>query len=298
MLHLSLVCLLHETKIKYRTTRVSASPTYDKILEIVHHNIITLQDILNFCKDNDITSYRVPCDLIPLWSHPLYQNICDQVFLDTKHLWQAIETHNIYLSCHPDQFILLNSLNQDVNDRAILTLNTWAKLCEVLPIQLINIHIGGFQSSLEHHMDIISNNLPKLHSSVRQRLSFENDEKNYNASHVLHICQQLDVMMVPDFHHERCWQKRATSNVDCSYIIENMDKIFNTYKNRTTLPTFHISSPRYGWDTSFKENCSHADYININDFPEYLLDIQETVILDIEAKCKQQAIFALQAEYF
>lgn len=298
MVHLSLVCLLHEMDIKYRTTRVSAAPTYDKIFDIVCHNICTLQQILDFCKNNKITSYRVPCDLIPLWSHPDYQSICDDIFEATRDMWKGINTHDIHLSCHPDQFILLNSLNQDVNERAIVTLNTWAKMCEVLPINLINIHIGGYQSSLDHHMSIISDNLPKLHNTVRQRLSFENDEKNYNAEDVLYICQQLDVMMVPDFHHERCWQKRATDVPTSIFIEQHMEDIFATYKNRQTIPTFHISSPKDGWNKSFKENCSHADYIDSADFPEYLLDIPETVILDVEAKHKQRSIFVLQAEFF
>ena len=70
--------------------------------------------------------------------------------------------------------------------------------------------------------------------------------------------------------------------------------------NTQALPTFHISSPKFGWNSSFKDCCSHANYIATDDFPEELLILGDHIdlILDVEAKCKQDAIFALKNEWF
>ena len=297
MLHLSLVCLLNNSNIKYRTTRVSSCPDYNKIKEIVLHNYNTLQLILDFCYMNNITSYRIPSNIIPLWTHPLYEEQCNDIFMELSDILLSINTHNIELSCHPDQFILLNSLNNDVNIRSAKELNKWGNISKYIPLKLLNIHIGGRQDSLSTHTNIIRNSLDLLTDDTKNILSFENDEKSYNIREVLSICERFKIMCVPDFHHQRCNNIKHNIDID---IVNYIDEILATYDNKQALPTFHISSPKFGWNSSFKDCCSHADYIDSNDFPEELLILGDHIdlILDVEAKCKQDAIFALKNEWF
>lgn len=56
-------------------------------------------------------------------------------------------------------------------------------------------------------------------------------------------------------------------------------------------PLFHISSPKLCWQGKPK---SHADFIDIDDFPEEWLRIDATV--DVEAKAKELAVLKLQTE--
>jgi UV DNA damage endonuclease len=57
-------------------------------------------------------------------------------------------------------------------------------------------------------------------------------------------------------------------------------------------PLFHLSSPRGGWN--IKNKRSHADYIDIVDFPREWLDLDVTV--EVEAKAKELAVLRLMNE--
>ena len=77
--------------------------------------------------------------------------------------------------------------------------------------------------------------------------------------------------------------------------------ILNTYNNKKAHPTFHISSPKHSWTDNFKDNCKHADYIDVeNDYPLVLHKFAETIdiCLDVEAKAKNNAIHALYTQLF
>lgn len=148
MLHHTLICQLNESKIKFRTTCVSSKPDIHQLYEICLHNVNTIQKILDYCFENDITSYRIPSNIFPLWTHPLYEDMSQQVFNSLIPNLKGLVTHDIHLSCHPDQFILLNSLNQDVNERSIKELNKWGEISKIIPLKLLNIHVGGRQGTL------------------------------------------------------------------------------------------------------------------------------------------------------
>ena len=85
--------------------------------------------------------------------------------------------------------------------------------------------------------------------------------------------------------------KKVTKHFDIPVIYDNIDKIFSTYDK--ALPTFHISSPKNGWGVNFKDNCSHSDYISYDDYPHHIHTFSKSVRLDVEAKHKNDAIFAI-----
>lgn len=293
----SLVCQLDNSKIKFRTTRVSSKPNYNQIKEIFIHNINTLQIMLDYCRDNNILSYRMPSSIFPLWTHPTYENICDNIIDELLPLLQNINTHNIHISNHPDQFILLNSLTHDVNMRSVKELNKWGNISKYFPLKLLNIHVGGYKGTFDEHHNIFQNSFDLLCDETKAILSLENDEKNYCFTDVLKFAQSVGCMIVPDFHHERCFQLRNNGNKDIaeSIIMDNIDNVLHTYVGKIANPTFHISSPKFGWTDRFKDNCMHADYIDINDYPHELSVYSDNVsiCLDVEAKAKNNAIHAL-----
>ena len=101
-----------------------------------------------------------------------------------------------------------------------------------------------------------------------------------------------------DFHYASSCNthKQATNN-----IMMYIQCILNTYNNKKAHPTFHISSPKHSWTDNFKDNCKHADYIDVeNDYPLVLHKFAETIdiCLDVEAKAKNNAIHALYTQLF
>ena len=99
----------------------------------------------------------------------------------------------------------------------------------------------------------------------------------------LNLCKKLKIPFVLDYHHHVC--NNNGINID-NYLKE----IFATWN---TTPKIHFSSPK---SKTKKEFRSHNDYINVEDFIEFLNKIKHLNIdLDImlEAKAKDEALFKL-----
>ena len=301
-IHHSLCCLLDNIPYpSYKTLRLSSNPDIDKIKEVYTHNAKVLDFIIKFCKLNNIKSYRVSSSIFPLLTHPSYITKCLNVLEHVGNLFKNIDFGGIHLSCHPDQFILLSSMNDNVNNNSIRELNMWAYIAkEYIPVDLVNIHVGAKTNGIAIHREIFYRNFDKLDDNTKKLISLENDEKSYSFLETLEIAEKVDCMMVPDFHHHRCmntrYNKEANRSIIDDEIYNNVWRVLRLYKNKV-LPTFHVSSPFNGWDDSFKGTCKHADDIHILDYPHLLKDkITCDVRLDIEAKRKQNAIFALNEQ--
>lgn len=311
-----LVCLLHDNPIgSFRSLRAggitSASEITadlrDKMSSVYHDNVTRLQALLHYLSVQGYTSYRVSSSLFPLMTHGVYATVAQRLF-DTEifERLSTVDTYGIELSTHPGQFTLLTSVNQHVNDNSLKELELWAKIAEHLPINVVNIHGGSKRDGFDHHRRIFESNVNRLSPAARRLLSLENDEKSYSATEIATLCQSHGLMMVLDYHHERCFQRKAAGldhiTVDAALTEANvLCQAIMTYNGRAASPLAHLSSPRGGWaDPDFRNLCAHADYIDPNDYPLELLgaELSETLRLaghnrlrlDIEAKHKQVAI--------
>lgn len=311
----TLVCLLKDDKkASYKTVKLSSKPSVEKIREIYFANVETVKHIVQYCQQNNISSFRISSSLFPLASHKDYRSICLPVLDEVGKEYAKINFSGIELSSHPDQFILLSSVNPSVNEGSRYELEIYAHMQQYIPWNLVNIHIGSKQKGFEEHAKIVKREVTLLSDNAKNLLSFENDEKNYSFAETLKIAQENNVMVVPDFHHERCLQKRKDNNglglsheehiewnkkIDMN-IYDSLDNIISTYQNRNATPLFHISSPILGWNGNFKEHCSHSDYIHIDDYPHELEDLMankhQDYRLDIEAKAKNEAILTLNQQ--
>ncbi len=74
-LKFGLCCLFHNEPIKFKTytktslLKLNFNEQRAKILNIIEHNITTLQKAINFCYNNSIKSYRVGSDIIPHFNY-------------------------------------------------------------------------------------------------------------------------------------------------------------------------------------------------------------------------------------
>ena len=95
-------------------------------------------------------------------------------------LGTVAKTNNIRLSSHPDQFVVLNSPNEELTGRSIRELEYHNKIFENMGLDfshgtVINIHGGGKVNGL----DQLITNSKLLSDSCKSKLTIENDEFSY-----------------------------------------------------------------------------------------------------------------------
>jgi len=93
-----------------------------------------------------------------------------------------------------------------VTRRSIADLNYHAQVSEWIGADVINIHGGGAYGNKKKALDQVARNLKRLSKAVRNRLTFENDDKTYTPSDLLPLCKREGIPFVYDVHHHR-WAK-------------------------------------------------------------------------------------------
>ncbi|MCB1068156.1 MAG: UV DNA damage repair endonuclease UvsE [Simkania sp.] len=290
MIRLGLCCIFYEEPIKFRTTTAAylsrSEKPYDHIDAIVRDNIQALLKAMTYCVLHNIGSFRINSQFLPLCSHPDWMYTLADLPNGKEHL-EEIEKCRLYreekglrLVLHPDQFVVLNSPKKEVVESSIAELTYHAMLADLLEIDVINIHGGGVYGNKTEALARLKSHYKSLDTSIKKRLTFENDDKSYTPSDLLPICNELEAPFVYDVHHHRCLK-------DTMLIQEVTEAALKTWNRE---PLFHISSPLEGWEGPKPQR--HHDFINPDDFPDCWKSLSVTV--EIEAKAKEVAIQKLQ----
>ena len=291
MIRLGLCCKFLREPITFRTTtatsllKLERKVALEKVSQICLENARALQKALQYCADHHIGAFRVNSQILPVKTHPkVGYDIAE--LLDSEGILSQLRAcgefarkHNLRVSFHPDQFVVLSSPHSDVVSRSIAELEYQAEVATWIGADVINIHGGGVYGDKAEALRRFAKSLHLLSDTARQRLTVENDDKSYTPSDLLPLCQAEEIPLVYDVHHHRCLPDGKS--------VEEITEAALTTWNRE--PLFHISSPREGW--SGPKPSRHHDYIDTRDFPECWKDLDITV--EVEAKAKELAVLQL-----
>ena len=272
------------------TNFINESEPYDKLNNIINNNLNSLINLLNYNIKNNIHFYRLTSKLIPLATHDKVNYDYINPFIDKYNIIKdIINNNNIRIDIHPDQFAVLNSVNPSIVKNTFEILEYHYKILEALGIKdkIIILHIGGNNFGKEKSMKRFINNFNKLPKYIKECIAIENDDKIFNINDCLYISNALNIPVVLDYHHFIC-------NNDNTNIEDIIEKVFNTWKNKT--PKIHFSSPKSKLKKEFR---SHHDYIDSNSFIDFLENIKfinKDFDIMIEAKAKDEALFKLVRE--
>ncbi|MDO4924648.1 MAG: UV DNA damage repair endonuclease UvsE [Turicibacter sp.] len=255
--------------------------------KVTQSNLNDLIKILNYNIENDIHFYRLTSKLIPLATHQevrwdyskVIQNECQKVA-------RLIQEFNMRIDAHPDQFNVLNSVNESVIESSIKTLQHQLDLFDLFQIKhgKLVLHVGGKAGGKEAALERFEQTFTKLPSRIQQALILENDDKTYSANDVLGLCQRLHIPMVLDIHHHRCYHEGE-------FLEALVEPIFNTWEGDFWPPKIHVSSPR-----EFETDRRHADFIEVEDmlrFLDLIKPLNQDIDVMIEAKQKDLALHRL-----
>ena len=267
-------------------TNFKKDENFDKIDKIIVDNLNNLEKIIDYNIKNNIHFYRLTSKLIPLATKK--EVIFDYILKYQKYyqkIGEIIKNNKMCMDVHVDKFCILNSTKKEVLENSFTILEYHYKILEALNIKnkIIILHIGSSVFGKENSIKRFINNFYKLPDYLQKSIAIENDDKIYNVIDCLNLAKKLNIPFVLDYHHHIC-------NNDEIDIDKYLRAIFSTW---TTTPKIHFSSPKNQTKKDFR---SHHDYINIEDFINFLNKIKHLNIdLDImlEAKAKDEALFKL-----
>lgn len=249
-----------------------------KIYDIIKQNFNVLKKIITYNNKNNIHFYRLSSNFIPCASiiNYDYQTIFKKEFKEISKLING--RFNMHLS----EYCILNSTNKEVVKRSIDEIKYHYKLLKNFKIEpTLVIHIGSKSFGKENSITRFINNFNKLPNYLKKSLIIENDDKVFNVEDTLKLCQKINRPMVLDVHHHYC----NKSSKELSYYLNDIFKTWNT------TPKIHFSSPK-----NKKDFRAHNDYINSDDFIDFIKLINQDIDIMLETKAKDDALFRLVRE--
>jgi UV DNA damage endonuclease len=249
-----------------------------------------LANTLRILKANDydgILVYRFTSNLVPLCTHPLFNNWDYRAdLLDSfREIGAFVRSHGMRVSLHPDHFTLLNSPKPEVYEASCRDLIYHTTVLEAMglgPEAKLVIHVGGKYDDKFKALERFQEQFGRLPGNIKHRLVLENDDRCFTAREVLTLCREIGVPMVLDLHHHQM----LNDGEDLASLLPGILESWGEER-----PKIHISSPKAGQDPR-----RHADYIEV-DNAAASLNLLKTLGRDfdlmIEAKQKDLALFKL-----
>ncbi len=293
-IRLGLCCMFRDQPIQFRNTTITAvaklprNAALNKLSQLCIANALALRDALEYCAAQGIGCFRIVSQILPVKTHVDYGYELaalpdgDQILQTFEACGAFARAHDIRLSFHPDQFVVLNSPRPDVVERSLAELEYQAEVAEWVGADVVNIHGGGAYGDKAAALERFSAALCRLSDRARSRLTLENDDVTYTPAELLPFCRAEGIPLVYDVHHHRCLPDHLT-------VEQATEQAMATWNRE---PMFHISSPLEGWQGP-KPN-RHHDFIDLEDFPACWRQLNLTV--EVEAKAKEVAVLQLQKQ--
>lgn len=291
-----LCCLFLAEPVTFRTTTAKTLAGLDrgaaltKTSGICLHNSRNLLLAVHTCQRLGIGAFRIMSPLFPRMTHPQVGYELDDL-PEAEDIARSLAAakafaaaHDIRLSFHPDQFVVLSSPHVHVVENSVRELQYHAFLADLVGADVINIHAGGAYGDKKAALKRLASVVRDLPEGVASRLTLENDDVSYTVRDILPTCADLGIPLVYDVHHHRC-NPDGLSEADATLLAAE------TWQGREQY--CHISSPREGWNGAPKP---HADYIDPDDFPLCWHD--RTMTVDVEAKAKEAAVARLMGDLY
>jgi UV DNA damage endonuclease len=258
----------------------------EKLINKVDNNLSCLEKILEYNIKQGFLFFRISSDIIPFAGHEI--NLFDWGKYFKKRLeaiGQYIKENDIRISMHPDQFVLLNSLNPEIIKRSILELKWQVKFLDIMDLDetaKIQIHVGGVYGDKEASIKRFVSSYRKLSISIKKRLVIENDERMYSLKDCLNISKQIGIPILFDYFHHCC--------------LNNNELLFKAIKDveKTWKKKDGVMMNDYSSQDPFGRLGKHAESIDLNDFGKYLREIKP-FDCDIMLEIKDKETSALKA---
>ncbi|KAJ7451822.1 UV-endonuclease UvdE-domain-containing protein [Mycena galericulata] len=258
------------------------------VKDLGRKNVEDLLTMIQWNENNNIRFMRMSSEMFPFASHATHGYSLEYCAPVLARVGELANKLGHRLTAHPGQYTQLGSLKPEVIQSSVRELAYHTEMMDRMGLgvdSVMIVHGGGMYEDKIATLGRIKKTITEvLPPAVRARLVLENDEMCYNAEDLLPLCEELDVPLVFDYHHDALFP----SSIPPSEIIARANAI---WARRGIKPKQHLSEPRPGAIT-LMERRAHAD--RCESLPA---DLPDDMDLMIEAKDKEQAVLHLYRVY-
>ena len=281
-------CINREIGCTANSTFRLASYSEERLIQAVQNNLDCLGTILNYNVQQGLMFFRISSDLVPFASHP----VCTFDWVGhfgglLRKVGDFIREYNIRISMHPDQFVLINALKDDVVERSVRELDYHCTVLDNMALDStakIQIHLGGVYGDKGSAMDRFIERYTSLSKALKRRLVIENDDRLYSLKDCLSVHQKTGIPILFDVFHHQCLNKGET-------LRQGLELAASTWKKADGIPMVDYSSQQRG-----QRPGSHAKSIDLQLFQKFLYEtkgLDFDLMLEIKDK-EESALKALK----
>jgi UV DNA damage endonuclease len=291
-IRLGYACINMSMGKKVTTNRAMVKRTFDArgidyVSELALLNSRDIIKILEWNRLNGIYVFRLSSALIPWGDQIDLTQLKDykEIKSELKKAGDFAKFWNIRITTHPGPFNVLVSPNESVVEKTIRDLELHGKIFDMMglsktPYNKINIHCNGVYGDKQSAMDRFIKNFQRLSTSVKSRLTVENDDKGsmYSVKDLMYIHNAIKIPIVFDYHHHQFCTGDLSEEAALKLAVSTWPKGIK--------PIVHYSESKALHENNSKlKPQAHSDYIN--SLPNtYELDVD----IMVESKAKELAI--------
>ena len=259
----------------------------DYVSDLALLNSRDIIKVLEWNRQHGIKLFRLSSSIIPWGNNIDITQLKDykEIKSELKKAGDFAKLWDMRITCHPGPFVVLTSPKDNVVDNAISDLEMHGKLFDMMglsktPYNKINIHCNGVYGDKITAMNRFCENFKRLSSSVRSRLTVENDDKAsmYSVKDLMYIHNKIGIPIVFDYHHHQFCTGDMTE--------QEALQLASTTWPKDIKPIVHYSESKALHENNIKEK-PQAHSLYINAIPNtYELDVD----IIVEAKAKELAI--------
>lgn len=201
----------------------------ENLINKVANNLSCLRKILEYNVTHNLLFFRISSDLVPFASHPICRFDWAKYFAkDFLEIGSFIKRHQIRISMHPDQFVLINAKDRGIVRRSVKELDYHCKILDFMGLDRsakVQIHVGGMYQNKEKSIFRFIQNYKKLPIKIRRRLALENDHRSYSLKDCLLINKKINIPIIFDAYHHECLNNGESLH-------EGLIKAFKTWKKK------------------------------------------------------------------
>jgi UV DNA damage endonuclease len=261
----------------------------------LRHSLEALRGVFAYLARHDIRMYRMTASLAPYATHPELSQFHGQVAAcagELAELGELARAHDLRLSSHPGQYVVLNSEDERVQAGAIRDLELQAELMDAMGLgseAVVVLHVGGGRGDALGRFEA---GFARLSGRARARLVIENDDRTFSLADVLELHRRTGARVVWDVLHHHCHDPDGIPER------EALELALATWPAGQT-PKIHYSTPKTAIENGrLPQPRAHADLIDPFAFGRFLADARGAREFDVmlEAKGKDLALLRLREQ--